>query len=356
MIVSDVFTYLQWRGDLPFSVAEINAGDRLILSLVSFADFSGIVSDRIEKDAIMLGEAARRYLALHTQLGNMTRLMEMLANSRRFGELTVSGYVTRLRRQDTLREQTQFAAITFDFGDHLSVAYRGTDDTLVGWKENFNSLLLNPIPAQALAADYLERVSEVGLPLAVQGHSKGGNLAVYAAAASGVPVERILSVHDFDGPGFEKEFFETERYKALRPQIYKFMPEYSIIGLIRENDANLQVIKSTGRGLSQHNGFHFQLNEKGIVPAVRLDVNALLLNSRLKRCLGQMNDRQRKMFVESFYRLASSGGRTTVGELTGARRRLLRDFQRLEIQDKESVRWVTMEIFRQLFLGVQNNG
>lgn len=354
--MSDVFTYLRWRGDLPFEVKEINAGDRLILSLISFADFAGIVSDRIGKDEMPLSQAAKRYLASHPHSGNMKSLLEMLMDSRRFGNLYLSGYVTRLERQNTLHAQTQFAAISVRFEDHLSVVYRGTDDTLVGWKENFNTLLLTPIPAQLLAAAYLEKAAEQGLPLAVQGHSKGGNLAVYAAAASAVPVQTILSVHDFDGPGFEKTFFETERYGALRDRIYKFLPEYSIFGLVRENDCRMQVIKSAGKGLSQHNGFHFQLDAAGLVPAARLDVNAVLLNSRLKRCLAQMTDRQREMFVESFYRLASSGGRKTVTELTNERRKLLRDFQKMEVQDKESMKWIIFEIFRQLFLGAQNSG
>ncbi len=354
--MADVFEYLKWRGDLSFETVAPNAGDRLILSLLSFADFDGIVSNEIGRDEIPLRAAVKKYWMANKKQNNMSRLLEAMAQSHRFGYLWLSGYVTRLERRESLREQTQFAALSVRLADHLSVIYRGTDDTLVGWKENFNSLLLSPIPAQAQAANYLEKAARVGLPLAVQGHSKGGNLAVYAAAASEIPTDKILSVHDFDGPGFEKEFFATRRYRALRPKIYKFLPEYSIIGLIRDSDANIRVIKSIGRGLSQHNGFHFQLEGTGLVPAARLDINAMLLNSRLKRCLAGMNDQQREMFVESFYRLASSGGRKTVSELTAARRKLLYDFQHLEVQDKESVKWVTFEIFRQLFLGAQNNG
>lgn len=354
--MADVFEYLKWRGDLSFETVPANSADRLILSLLSFADLAEIVSERVGRDEISLRIAIGRYMSTNVISNNMSRFLEMLAKSRRFGSLPLSGYISKLERRENLREQTQFAALSVRLHDHLSVIYRGTDDTLVGWKENFNSLLLNPIPAQERAAEYLEKAAEVRLPIVVQGHSKGGNLAVYAAAASSVSVDHILSVYDFDGPGFEREFFQTDRYRALRSKIYKFMPEYSIIGLIRENDANIQVIKSMGRGLSQHNGFHFRMDGAGLMPAARLDVNALLFNSRLKRCLAGMDNRQKEMFVESFYRLASSGGRKTVSELTSARKQLLRDFQRLEMQDKESVKWVTGEIFRQLFLGTQNNG
>ena len=186
--MADVFDYLKWRGDLPFEAVPPNAGDRLILSLLSFADFDGIVSKKIGKDEIPLHIAAARYLTANTTANNnMSRLLEALAQSRRFGQLLLSGYITKLERRESLREQTQFGALSVRTDGHLSVIYRGTDDTLVGWKENFNSLLLSPIPAQAQAADYLSQAAQTNWPLAVQGHSKGGNLAVYAAAASKVP-------------------------------------------------------------------------------------------------------------------------------------------------------------------------
>jgi thioesterase domain-containing protein len=212
MAVADVFDYLAWRGDLDFDTAEANAGDRLILCMLSFVDFEGIVSSVSAENEIPLSLAVHRCMENGRAPADarLRRLAKELAESRRFGSILLSGYQTKLSRGESPVSQWQFAAITFRFSSHFTVVYRGTDDTLVGWKENFNSALMYPIPAQEMAASYLKMVSVHGLPIAVQGHSKGGNLAVYAAAVASVPAEQIRLVYDFDGPGFDSSFFDTD--------------------------------------------------------------------------------------------------------------------------------------------------
>ena len=215
--MSDVFDYLAWRGDLPFDTVAPNEADRLIFCMLSFMDFEGIVSRQIARDEISIKEAAGRLLSNTESVMSvqMRRFGEALMHSKRFGSVLLSGYRTKLSRGDAPDCQLQFAALTARFASHLSVIYRGTDDTLVGWKENFNSDLVYPIPAQKMAAAYLEQASGVGLPMVVQGHSKGGNLSVYAGVASSVPTLQILRIYDFDGPGFDGSFFKNERYGML---------------------------------------------------------------------------------------------------------------------------------------------
>jgi hypothetical protein len=178
--MADVFEYLAWRGDVSLDTVEANEGDRLILCMLSFVDFEGIVSDGIGRQEIPLNQAVQIWIEKkgRSSDGKMRRLVLELAKSRRFGSILLSGYRTRLSKGEEPRSQLQFAALTVRFSSHLSVIYRGTDDTLVGWKENFNTDLMYPIPAQEMAASYLTQASSHGLPVAVQGHSKGGNLAV----------------------------------------------------------------------------------------------------------------------------------------------------------------------------------
>ncbi len=355
--MADVFDYLAWRGDLTFDIIPPNEADRLVLCMLSFMDFADIVPNEIGKNEITLADAVDAYFKKYPKGNfiparlipqNMRRFTAALAGSRRFGRILLSGYRTKLIKGNDPDSQMQFAALTVRFLAHLSVIYRGTDDTLVGWKENFNSELVYPIPAQALAASYLEEAASLGLPIAVQGHSKGGNMAVYAAVASRVPTDRILSVHDYDGPGFDSTFFVQERYILLRERIVKFLPEYSIIGLIRESKYRKTVVKCVGKGLAQHNGFHWQYTPSGLERARRMDPRALLLNSRLKRCYAMLPPQERRYFIEGVYRLVSSDGRETVTELSNDRRRLLQNFKALNEKEKECMKIVFAELLRQL--------
>lgn len=350
LTVADVFDYLAWRGDVGFDAVAANEGDRLILCMLSFVDFEGIVSDEIGRNEIALSEAVQIILAKKGKLteGKMRRLVLELAQSRRFGSILLSGYRTRLSKGEDPRSQLQFAALTVRFSSHLSVIYRGTDDTLVGWKENFNSDLMYPIPAQEMAASYLTQASVSGLPIAVQGHSKGGNLAVYAATVSSIPEQQLMLVYDYDGPGFDRSFFEKDRYQRIRHKIQKFLPEYPVIGLIRESDCKKTVVHCTGKGLSQHNGFHWQYCSSGLSKASRADPGAILLNSRLKRFYGALNLEERKQFIEGAYRLASYGGRETVSQLTNSKRQLFRDFKQLGQSEKQNLMLVLSQLFRQM--------
>ena len=361
--MADVFDYLAWRGDLDFSVMPPNEGDRLILSMLSFMDFADIVSEGIGEREITLRDAVEAYFQKYPDGNfvpgrlipqNMRRFSASLAKSNRFGKILLSGYRTKLTKGVQPDEQMQFAVLSARFLDHLSVIYRGTDDTLVGWKENFNSDLMHPIPAQALAAAYLEQAARLSMPLAVQGHSKGGNLAVYAAVSSAIDTNEILSVHDFDGPGFDRAFFACPRYGELKGRIFKFLPEYSIIGLIRESDCEKTVVRCVGKGLSQHNGFHWQYTANGLERAKRLDPQAVLLNSRLKRCYYALPPAERKRFIEGVYRWVSTGGRETVTELSNDKRKLIKNYRGLAQAEKQSLKLVFGELFRQIMTDGDN--
>jgi len=357
--MSDVFDYLAWRGDLTFSVAEQNEADALIFCMLSFMDFADIVSESIGEREVTIKQAVTRYFEKYPNGNfvpsrlipqNMRRFSALLANSRRFGEVSLSGYCTKILKGNEPDSQMQFAALSARTERGLMVIYRGTDDTLVGWKENFNSDLVYPIPAQRLAADYLERAARTGLPLTVMGHSKGGNLAVYAAASTAFSADRILSVLDFDGPGFPRSFFDLPRYGAIREKITKYLPEYAIIGLIRESDCQKRIVKCRGKGLKQHNGFHWQYTHRGLQQTGRLDPGAVLLNTRLKRCYGMLPSEERQKFIEGVYHLASKGGRETLTELTNERGKLLKDFRGLEQEQRKILKTVVAQILRQLLL------
>ena len=217
--ITTVFDYLDWRGDISFSQLPPCEVDSLVFSLLSYIDFDGIVPPPDEIKGVSLLAAAKKFIKKYKEDGkpdigfiipkDVVVLLAKAAKTKRFGEVLLSSYVNKICDG----EEKQFSAITFVFkntegADELFVVFRGTDDTIVGWKENFNMSFMQPVPSQLEAAEYLSDVaSNTFGEITVGGHSKGGNLAVYAAVSAPERVKkRINTVYNLDGPGFNIDF------------------------------------------------------------------------------------------------------------------------------------------------------
>ena len=174
--------------------------------------------------------------------------MLALAASPRFRDMVIRDYLSLF---DTER-QTQFAAMTFVYKKEFAyVGFRGTDTSITGWRENFNMCYTAPVPAQEQAARYLEAVAP-HLPrrLFVGGHSKGANLALYAALnASAAVQDRIERVYTHDGPGFKAGAFSPDDWRKLDGRIHRTVPQDSVIGMLMESHTPPLVVHSTERGL-----------------------------------------------------------------------------------------------------------
>ncbi len=164
--MANLLDYLDWRGDLTFQQAPFNEVDNLILSELSYLDFSGIVPSPNEGEGIALHQAAEQLFAripegesleMGVLLPNeIPEMLRRMAKTRRFSDVRLNCYEAQL---DTEKAQ-QFAALTIELWEkQLFIAYRGTDDTLAGWKEDFYMACMPEIPAQKIAVDYLKAVA-----------------------------------------------------------------------------------------------------------------------------------------------------------------------------------------------------
>ena len=237
-LVTNVLDYLKWRGDLTFTQDPLNAVDALIFSALSYIRYGGAVEEKPE-EPVTLRDAAGAFFALDNfevriRAKNDLELLRRASESTRFG-------LSRICRYTDLyipEEETQFAAMTFLLDDGTAfLAFRGTDNTLVGWKEDFNMSFRQIIPAQLLALNYTHDVwAAHTAPMRLCGHSKGGNLAVFAAARSSPMIQQwIRGVYNNDGPGFSEYMIGDPGYNAMVPRIRTFVPQSSIIGMIMEH-------------------------------------------------------------------------------------------------------------------------
>lgn len=308
--MDDLITYLHWRGDLSFSEDAPNEVDALIFSALSYLRFSDAVSTTPD-DPITLKEAAEALFSLpdltgHYRVKNDLRLLSAVAQTERFGKTEILFY------QDTLipEEETQFSAVTFLLCDGSAMlAYRGTDNTLVGWKEDFNMSFCDEVPAQRLALQYAERLaSTYSLPMRLCGHSKGGNLAVYAAAKCDSAMQnRILSVYNNDGPGFQKSMMTDHGYLSIVPRVHTYVPQSSVVGMLLEHEEPYRVVRSSATGIMQHDLYSWELDGPQFSRVSELGANSQFLDKAVKSWLEGLSMEERNEIVDTVFDLIGTG-------------------------------------------------
>ena len=313
--LSDVFDYVTWRGDLTFFQDPPNGVDALIFSGLSYIRFPY----GAEQGPVLLREAAEAFFAQENyeeccRIQKDIELLKVAAKSRRFGEIQLCMY-----RDLLIPEQdTQFAAMTFLLDDDsMFLTFRGTDNSLVGWKEDFNMTFQQTIPAQRLALQYTREVAlEMMRPMRLGGHSKGGNLAVFAAARSSPMIQQqILEVFNHDGPGFTQYLMGDPGYIAMVPKIRTYIPQSSVIGMLLEHEEPYTVIRSKSIGLLQHDLYTWDVLGKQFIPVEEITENSQFVDATIKTWFAEMTNQERSQLVDVLFALLSSGGAENVYDL-----------------------------------------
>ncbi len=322
--MANILDYLDWRGDLTFDQAPFNEVDNLLLSQLVYVDLAGIVPGPESKEKIRVSEASRIFFATHDEQKilekiSMTKtamyVLKKMAESERYKDALLGGYVNDI----SIEEQSQFAVLCVYLGDRsLFVAFSGTDDTIVGWRENFNMGYLDATPGQRKAVDYLNRMVGIGQwKVRVGGHSKGGNLAVYAAVHCRPIIKRkIISVYSNDGPGFSQAMVDSEAYQEIIPKIRTIIPESSIVGLLLEHEEEFQVVKSTNVGVGQHDAMSWEVLGTHFVYTDKVAEQSLLLDETMKTWLVELDATQREIIVDAIFEMLDDLNIRTVDDFT----------------------------------------
>lgn len=319
---SDLFDYIDWRGDLNFDVSPFNEVDAYLIAKLGSPDYSGIVP--ATNLSVSIADAAARYFADKDPSGRhlgalaspgILPMIRRLPETTRFSGLRFAAFC---RIVDT--EQTeQFSAMTVLMPDgHAIVTFRGTDDSMAGWKEDLLMSCSESVPAQNDALEYL-RLAAYLFPgkLTVCGHSKGGNLAIFAAAS--VPQwirSRIDCVYSFDAPGFFPEFYTTEGYKDIRDRIITLVPQRTIIGTFLFQDKEPQVVKCDRGPISCHDGFGWEVKGTRFVRCPSLTKTAETMDKTLDNVVLNMDPAERREFIDELFMVLTSTGAESISDLS----------------------------------------
>ncbi len=342
--MSNILDYVRWRCDITFDMLPLNEIDSLIFTELSYLPFEHLIPSIDSNKKISLSEAADKFLDIYDENKSIgaiipgsliIRLLRYASKTLRFSDVKVWAYVNDVS-PDT---EKQFSAMCFSWGKNTFIAFRGTDDTLVGWKEDLNMALYTPIPAQKDGVNYVERIAGLTRDkLYIGGHSKGGNIAVYSALNMSTKYKkRLVSVYNYDGPGFTRKYLDSISDLSIASKIHNVLPSGSIIGRIFDNFGEQIIVKSYNRGVQQHDAFSWSVMGTEFIKVNKFDKNSDEFHELLKSWVYNMPEEDRHKFVESFYRIITSTNASTLSDILIAKMKFAMGIISSKGEDKKVV-------------------
>lgn len=308
--LNNIIDYIDWRGDLTFKQSGFNEVDNMIFSQISYLNLGVIkgemsieeLGQRYEKEIKNRNITQSSYIA--SLITRIEKMFMKAYKSNRFKDVLVSDFVNKF---DEINE-SQFSAMTFIIDeDTIYVAFRGTDDTIVGFKENLNMSFSAPVPGQIDSVSYLRGILNKydKKNIIVGGHSKGGNFAVFAV--SGLTQEerdRISIVYNNDGPGFTEKILNSYGYKDTVKKVKKYLPKDSFVGILMDDEEEYIVVNASGAsGILQHDGLNWEVRGSEFVKRKSITEKSEFVDKTVKYWLEGLNKEQREAFVDELYRI-----------------------------------------------------
>ena len=352
--VTTVFDYLRWRGDLTFAQDAFNEVDNLILCIIAYLNFRRFpeLRSRDADKAVLMSDIVPRMTAEDEQQGlspnNYIPLMKLAAESCRFAPVRLFGYETV---RDEMREM-QLDALSFLLPDGtLFCAFMGTDRSLVGWKENLNLSYMDAVPAQIGAVEYVEdmawRCPE--RPVRIGGHSKGGNLAAYAAIHIPEALQaRMLDAYNNDGPGFRRDVTDTAEYRRIAAKLHTYIPAASIVGVLLEHTEDYTVVASSSRAIMQHEPLTWGVLGSRFIRQEARSEFGKASDDVVREWLASLSPQEREKFSNALFDMFTQGG--TVQSLEDVRQSEL--LRRLAADEKQ--RGIVSKALRRLMADVKD--
>lgn len=306
--VGTILDYLKEYGDYTLKEKPFGEVDSLALSQFAYLKFDGLApavgegKPMVSLQELYGHEDYDRLYGDERYRESNTALFLGLYHSKRFKDMKVWNYVNRI----DLESETQFSAVTFLLPDGVSyVAYRGTDETIVGWKEDLNLAFSEPVQGQCMSVGYLNRVSkDIAGSFYVGGHSKGGNLATYACMNCDDKVRRrILAIYDHDGPGFRPEVKARCAYDEIAGRIHKTVPRSSLVGMLLYSEGVYRVVESKTIGLAQHNPYTWLVKDDQFQIVSELHAGRKFWDETLNQWILSLTQEQMHTFVDTFYQI-----------------------------------------------------
>lgn len=317
--MENIIDYVREWGKWSLLEKPLNEVDSLVLCQMSYMNYGRFVPGIEEENApvsiqSLYHDPAREHLLDdYWYRENNWELFTAAAQSVRFGSLKLNYYMNVI----DLENEAQFAALTYVLEDKsIYLAYRGTDATIVGWKEDLNLAFSKPLPSQHLALEYMEKIADrIGGSIYAGGHSKGGNLVTYAAMNCRPEIRsKLLAVYNHDGPGFRPEIRAQGCYEEIVPKLRKFIPRSSLVGVLLEDQSDYEVVESKGIGMLQHNPYSWKIEGDHFIRAREMTAVKQIRDAALNQWILSLTEDEIHAFVDTLYEVISASQASDVFE------------------------------------------
>ena len=356
--MGNLITYVQQYGSQTFEDKLLTDIDALVLTEIAYLPFDEIVPQSFDvTEAISIGQLGKEFAKVQEKqqehnpfmiTSERIQLLELVSKSQRYKDIKVFGFMNDI--DDELTKQ--FAAVSYQWEEENRwIVFRGTDESLTGWKEDFMMTYSDLIPAQMDAIEYLKKQAETfSGTLNVSGHSKGGNLSLYAGAMQEEAVQnRIERIYCWDAPGVHRSILNTEGYQRVVSKAKRYIPQDSIVGLMLESQVPYHIIESQGSGISQHSALMWNIEDDHFVELTELTKNSQLTDQTFKQWTEAVSDEDLKLFFDTFFELFFEMGVETVNDVYYNFRLYMQKFFEKAYQMDTEKREILLRVGRLLF-------
>lgn len=349
-----ILDYLREYGDYSFEEKPFSDVDSLVVSQLSYLKFDGIVPKPGEECApVSLSEIAAHADYDHLYADERyrkdnTALFTGILKSRRFGQMHMWNYVNQIEPE----QESQFSAVVCGLTEEIAyVVFRGTDESIVGWKEDLNLAFSEPVPGQKRSVAYLEQAAQtIQGRFFVGGHSKGGNFAVYASMHCAPQVrERIAAIYDHDGPGFRPEVRAQGAWQEIEGRVHKTVPRSSLVGMLLYTEGNYQVVESKTIGLAQHNPYTWLVKEDAFRVVDEIRPGRKFMDQTLNEWILSLDQSQMRIFVDTLYGVVQASETDNLIDFTAHWFQSLQKIGKAIGEVDEETAEVMIQIMRALF-------
>ena len=356
--MGNLITYVQQYEAQTFQEKLVTDIDILVLTEIAYLPFDKIVSSSFEeKAAISLNQLGKEFETIKEKehknnpfmiTKERIQLLDVVSKSQRYKDIKVFGFMNDI--DDELTKQ--FAAVCYQWEEESRwIIFRGTDESLTGWKEDFMMTYSDLIPAQIDAIEYLRKQAEFfSGSLNISGHSKGGNLSLYASAMQEEDIQhRIQQIYCWDAPGVHRSILNTEGYQRVVSKAKRYIPQDSIVGLMLESQVPYHIIESQGSGISQHSALMWNIEDDHFVELTELTKNSQLTDQTFKQWTEVVSDEDLKLFFDTFFELFFEMGVETVNDVYYNFRLYMQKFFEKAYQMDTEKREILLRVGRLLF-------
>ena len=323
--MSNIYDYIDKDCDSSFGDVPFCEVDALVFAWLSYFEIEELHNTGYSCYNLTLQELVMAAEKILGDIQEPDRLGKLVSSSTGAWMLKKVSKKTRFKRVrigdfktiTDFEKNIQFSATTYVLDNDVKVvAFRGTDTSVAGWKEDCMTSYSPEIPSQKLALEYLDSCTDKS-DLIITGHSKGGNLAIYSAVKCRKPVlESIVGIYNFDGPGFCFDITKTGNYSTIEDLIHSYIPGSSIVGMLLNHMDDYTIVASSNAGIMQHYAYNWQIEDRSFVTQENRNISSRSMDAAFQEWLKELSFNDRKQFVQTIFSVIEGAGVEYFDEMT----------------------------------------